>query len=63
MAKFSHKIIVRYEIAGGIKSNVTKFAHSELEARSYEDSIVTEIKNLGHTVLTTDLVQTKNNLK
>lgn len=55
MAKFSHKIIVRYEIVGGIKSNVTKLAHSELEARSYEDSIVTEIKNLGHSVISTEL--------
>lgn len=59
MAKFSYKLTVRYEFSFGTTSRIVKLGHSEAELKLKEDVVYDDLKKLGHKVISSEIVQTK----
>ena len=60
MAKHSHKLIVRYSFThGGQSSNITKLCKSEADAKQKEDDVYNELINLGHSIISSEIIETK----
>lgn len=60
MAKFSHRLIVRYQFAhDGSTSSVVKLCHSEADAKLKEDVVFDDLKKMGLFVISSEIKETK----
>ncbi len=61
MAKFSHKLIVKYRFKNDtLQSNVVKLGHSREECETKQQAVIVELKALGHTIISNEIVQTQS---